>query len=197
MGGFGSGQRWNSKATTSDYDRLDVRNWQRERRLVSGRFFAYQQWNVEVLAFKLGAQPDRISLVDRSGLRYSVSLAWTRCNYGGSRAWFVCPTCRRRVAILYGVFAFACRNCRQLAYDSQQDSGWNRSLRQARTVRMRLGGSANLAEPLPGKPKGMHWRTYRRLYLQAAGHEEMCFGGAMSMLTSLEKSNSRSNGRVQ
>jgi hypothetical protein len=194
MGGFGSGQRSNSKATTSDYDRLDVRNWQRERVLVSGRSFAYQQWNVEVLApFKLGAQPDRISLVDRSGLRYSVSLEWTRCNYGGSRAWLVCPTCRRRVAILYGA-AFACRRCRRLAYDSQCDSGWNRSIRQARTVRMRLGGSANLAEPLPGKPKGMHWRTYRRLYLQAVAHEEMCLGGVMSMLTSLE--NPRLNGRV-
>jgi hypothetical protein len=195
MGGFGSGQRWNSKATTSAYERLDVRNWQRRRRLVSGRSFAYQQWNVEVLAPpKLGAQPDRISLVDRSGLKHSFSLLWTRCNYGGSRAWLVCPTCRRRVAILYGVFAFACRNCRQLAYDSQQDSGWNRSLRRARTTRMRLGGSSNLAESLPGKPKGMHWRTYRRLYLQAVAHEEMFLGGVMSMLTSLE--NSRLNGRV-
>jgi hypothetical protein len=196
MGGFGSGQRWNSKATTSDYDRLDVRSWQRERLLVSGRSFAYQQWNVEVLApFKLGAQPDRIGLVDRSGLSYSISLEWTRCNYGGSRAWFVCPTCRQRVAILYGA-AFACRECLRLAYDSQQDSGWNRSLRRSRTTRMRLGGSSNLAEPLPGKPKGMHWRTYRRLYLQAVAHEEMFLGGVMSMLTSLEKSNSRLNGRV-
>jgi len=197
MGGFGSGQRSNSKATTSDYDRLDVRNWQRERVLVSGRSFAYQQWNVEVLApFKLGAPPDRISLVDRSGLKHSVSLEWTRCNYGGSRAWFVCPTCRHRVAILYGGSAFACRHCRRLAYDSQQDSGWNRSMRQARTVRVRLGGSANLAEPLPRKPKGMHWRTYRRLYLRAAAHEEMFLGAVMSMLTSLEKSNSRLNGLV-
>ena len=197
MGGSGSGWRCNSKATTSGYDRFDVRTWQRRGLLVPSRSLVYQQWNVEVFApFNLGAQPDRMSLVHRrSGLTYLVSLDWTRCNYGGARAWFVCPSCRRRVAILYGASTLACRHCRQLAYDSQQDSGWNRSLRQARTTRMRLGGSANLAEPLPGKPKGMHWRTYRRLYRQAAAHEQVCFGGAVTMLTSLGKSISRFNGR--
>jgi hypothetical protein len=28
---------------------------------------------------------------------------------------------------------------------------------------MRLGGSGSLDEPFPMKPKGMHWKTYRRL----------------------------------
>jgi hypothetical protein len=194
MGGFGSGQRCYSKAMTSGYDRMDVRSWRRDGVLVPGRSFVHQRWNVEVLVpSNVAARPDRISLVDRSGLKQSLSLEWTRCNYGGSRVWFVCPTCRRRVAILYGAFAFACRLCRRLAYDSEQDSGWNRSLRRARTTRMRLGGSANLAEPLPGKPKGMHWRTYRRLRLQAAAHEEVFLG---AMLTALEKPHSRLNGRV-
>jgi hypothetical protein len=195
MGGLGSGWRCNSKATTSGYDRLDVRNWQRNGLLLPGRLFVHRQWSVEVLASQ-SARPDRINLIHRPrGLGCPISLEWTSCNYGGFRPWFVCPACRRRVAILYGTFAFACRRCRNLAYDSQQDSGWNRSLRRARTTRMRLGGSASLAEPLPGKPKGMHWRTYRRLYSHAAAHEQVCLGGAVTMLTSLEKSISRFNGR--
>jgi hypothetical protein len=28
---------------------------------------------------------------------------------------------------------------------------------------MRLGGSPNLLEPFPEKPRGMHWQTYNKL----------------------------------
>jgi hypothetical protein len=40
---------------------------------------------------------------------YAVLLEWTRCHYGGERAWFRCPVigCGRRVAILYGGAIFA------------------------------------------------------------------------------------------
>jgi hypothetical protein len=29
-------------------------------------------------------------------------------------------------------------------------------------IRMRLGGSPNMFDQFPDKPKGMHWRTYER-----------------------------------
>ena len=38
-----------------------------------------------------------------------------------------------------------------------------RYLREAHASRMRLGGSGDMAQPFPWKPKGMHWRTYWRL----------------------------------
>jgi hypothetical protein len=101
------------------------------------------------------------------------------------------------VAILYYGKDPACRHCRQLAYESQQDSGWHRSLRQARTRRLRLGGSANLAEPLPGKPKGMHWRTYKRLYMQASAREQIVFDGLASSLALQEKAISRFGGETK
>jgi hypothetical protein len=45
------------------------------------------------------------------------------CNYGGQRAWFVCPGgCGRRAAILYYGNTPACRHCYHLAYESQQES---------------------------------------------------------------------------
>jgi hypothetical protein len=34
---------------------------------------------------------------------------------------------------------------------------------RAQNVRVRLGGSGSMDECFPPKPKGMHWRTYRRL----------------------------------
>jgi hypothetical protein len=193
MGGFGSGQRWNSKATTSDYGQLDVRDWQRDGLLVAGRSFLSWPWDVEVIAMKRDeANMVRLRHLNGSGQQHEphrIWISWTPCHYGGKRAWFVCPGgCGNRVAILYGESSLACRNCQELAYVSQRDSGWHRSLRQARTARMRLGGSVSLAEPLPGKPKGMHWRTYRRLYRQAAAQEQVCLGGAVTMMKSLEKS---------
>jgi len=200
MGGFGSGQRWDSKATTSDYGRLDVRDWQRDGLLVAGRSFLSWPWEVEVIASMKRDEPNVVRLYNGSDQQhephYRIWISWTTCNYGGKRAWLVCPRgCGHRVAILYGESSLACRHCRQLAYESQRDSGWHRLLRQARKARMRFGGSVSLAEPLPGKPKGMHWRTYTQLYRQAAAREQVCLGGAMTIATSLEKSMSRFKGR--
>ena len=99
-----------------------------------------------------------------------VPITWTACHLGGRRPWFVCSVyssgryCGRRVAVLYGAGElFACRRCYGLAYASQHEASHHRGLRRAQNLRMRLGGSPNMLEPFPDKPKGMHWRTYDRL----------------------------------
>lgn len=194
MGGSGSGRRWYSKATTSDYHQLDVRRWQRDGFLVAGRSFVCLWGKVEVVApSTVRAEPSGVILCSQGGCTHSVQLAWTRCNYGGSRVWFICPArdCGRRVAILYWDGHFACRHCRELAYDSQHDSGWSRSVRRARAARMKLGGSASLTEPLPERPKGMHRRTYSRLYVKAARHEGVFLSGTAGLLASLRHQISR------
>jgi hypothetical protein len=169
MGGSGSGRRWYSKATTSDHYKLDVRQWQRDGLLMASRYFVYEWWTVEVCS-SMHLRPNKVFLSHayRNDEKWTVWLEWTSCNYGGPRTWFLCPGCGRRVAILYGTGPLACRQCHRLVYDSQQDSGWRRSINQARAARMKLGGSANLTEPLPQRPKGMHWRTYRRLFVKAS-----------------------------
>jgi len=99
---------------------------------------------------------------------YPVFVEWTRCNYGGLRPWFHCPvrTCDRRVAVLYGSGMFACRQCHQLAYERQRETSHSRALSRAQAIREKLGGSPCVDDDFPPKPKGMHWRTYRRLALE-------------------------------
>jgi len=106
---------------------------------------------------------------DWSNVEQHVAVVWTPCRFGGERAWFVCPgdgtgvRCDRRVTKLYGAGRhFACRECGRLAYTSQRKSADQRALWKAQKIRMQLGGSPNILEDFPDKPKGMHWRTYER-----------------------------------
>jgi hypothetical protein len=41
-------------------------------------------------------------------------------------------------------------------------------MRKAQEIRKRLGGDGNLLQPMPEKPKGMHWETYKRLSIDAS-----------------------------
>jgi len=93
---------------------------------------------------------------------YPVYLEWTACHYGGSRPWFICPAraCERRVAVLYGSGLFACRECHQLAYESQREAPYSRALSRAQAIHEKLGGTGITGDPFPEKPKGMHHRTY-------------------------------------
>ena len=134
MGGIGSG-RCSSRATTSNYHQVDVRSWHRAG-LLGRRSFFCQWWKVET-APSTRSEPKLVCLYHRSaqvqqGIPDTVRLEWTPCNCGGSRPWFLGPerACGRRVAILYVGSTVACRHCRGLAYDSQHDSGFRRSVRR-------------------------------------------------------------------
>ncbi|SEP10096.1 hypothetical protein SAMN02799625_04679 [Methylobacterium sp. UNC300MFChir4.1] len=97
-----------------------------------------------------------ISFGDRMAF---VGLVYTPQRLGGRRAWFLCPCCKRRAAILY---PFVCRRCSGITYPSQREAPHHRAIRKAQKLRIRLGGSGNMMEPLPPRPWGMWDRTYRQ-----------------------------------
>lgn len=110
-----------------------------------------------------------------------ITIDRTRCNFGGTRPWFRCPGCDRRVAILYGVAVdYLCRRCYNLPYGSQHERELDRMLRRARQIRKRLGASENLLEPIDEKPKGMHWDTFQRL-VEEEQHWNLGYDQAVAM----------------
>lgn len=190
MGGLGSGSyyRFGSKDRVEDCLSLDVRSWRRGRWLEVGTCFTttwrrhaqHSSIDVRVLG---GAGKERAQAVKlyyswgsegrKVDVSYMVPLSWTPCNFGGLRPWFVCPAvgnavpCGRRVAKLYlqGGY-FLCRHCHKLAYSSQRETHGYAALRRCQRIRKKLGGTANMTEPFPDRPKGMHFKTYLRLFIE-------------------------------
>jgi hypothetical protein len=172
---------YGGRTTCENCKSIDVRRWHREGRLHAGQWFSCSwtrgdepfgsisvqtEYNAVILSFR----PRGWGEIDWKPVVQRIPIEWTECHLGGRRAWFRCTVysggqyCGRRVAKLYaGGELFACRHCYGLAYESQREPIHQRGLGKAQKIRMQLGGSQNMFEPFPDKPKGMHWRTYDRL----------------------------------
>jgi hypothetical protein len=170
VGGLGSGNRYSfdKKTTTEECHSLDIRELHRKGLSKPGTCFrcSWSRAGKEAASICGFTYRDRLILFyrHRSGLggewedvKEPVSLDWTLCNFGGERPWFVCPgaTCGRRVAIVYrrGKY-FLCRHCYDLRYQSQREDKKDRALRRAQKIRVHLGGSTNMLEPFPERPRG-------------------------------------------
>lgn len=172
MGGYFSGRR-GGKDCTDDMRQVDVRCLQRDGYLKPGRTFGWQwQRHGEVVAsINLLVQADRVTFTyrhragsgDWQDVGCAARLDRTPCTYGGTRVWWRCPNCERRVAILYIGKTPACRHCYRLAYRCERESVDDRATRQANKLRDRLGWEPGIVNSNGIKPKGMHWRTFERL----------------------------------
>lgn len=184
MGGTYSGTwtRYNVKGRVENFRQLRVSHLHKQGVLRPGVKEAVLSWmrdGVAEATITVRTDADGIRLdygmpredktVER--ITYRVRVVWTDCHLGGRRPWFICPgvvgnrVCRRRVAVLHLERRyFVCRHCLDLRYKSQRRTGYERALWTAQTIRRNLGGSPSMIEPFPRKPKGMHWRTYFRLW---------------------------------
>lgn len=145
MGGPGSGRsRLTRRATVAEFGRLDVRYARRVGAIVDG---------AELLALA----------------ENTYRLAWSPCQFGGARPWWICPRCGERAAILYLAsvrMLGQCRRCLRLAYPSQGDGVVgvvDRAFARAAAAKRRVGGGYSAAGDFPPRPRGMHRLTYERL----------------------------------
>jgi hypothetical protein len=199
---------WNKKANTDQYKQIDMRYMQRESSLIIGRK-ASLVWSSQ----RTGEVTGRIDYeVKHDGVCFSYRVrsnpneAWrpyeylvpvthTPCNYGGTRAWFSCPHCHKRVAVLYIDEKIACRTCYKLNYTSQQQTKgtWQERDRMNK-VRERLGWplfqDVRLWQRI--KPKGMHYKTFERLCQEHDNYERRFLVGFSAGLSRLESMSRRS-----
>jgi hypothetical protein len=143
--------------------RLDVRDFAR-RRLLHGASFGWQWRSGEAGAVRASisvtTSPGRMTLdyvADKVPMVETLRISSTACHFGGSRVWFHCPRCSRRVAVLFlRSRRFVCRPCGGIAYASQSEDEFGRGWRRQSRLEARLRENWQ-------RPKGMHWATYERL----------------------------------
>lgn len=157
---FGAGRPgWHPKV--ENLRSIDVRHWSRERILQPGccgiRVWTDSDTGAASASIGYTADGESITLnfsMNKKQMAQRVPLLRTACGYGGSRVWFGCPFCRRRVAKLYvGGSGFACRQCYRLVYASQCEDVITRAIRAQGKLESRL-------DEFGLRPKGMHRRTY-------------------------------------
>jgi hypothetical protein len=176
MGGIGSGRRDQyGKGTAENSRPLDIRTLHRSGLLKPDRSF-WWPWTsngntladvlvrVGVKRVVLSYEHKRRGDSESQNVEQQVALDYTACTYGGTRPWWLCPSCGRRVAVLYGSRGYyACRRCCNLVYTCQRKSADDRATRRADRIRQRLGWGYGVLNPPGGRVKGMHYRTYQRL----------------------------------
>jgi hypothetical protein len=190
MGGIGSGRSasYAGKATTEDSLPLDIRRLKRAGALTPGGVCTWQ-WTVnDRVRATIGVHAEAGSITlsynyiargrAAEAISQTIWMESTACALGGYRRWFACPTCNRRVAVLYGAGRlFACRGCKGLAYASQGESDDDRAARRADRIRKRLGWMPGILNEHGVRPKGMHWNTYMRLVREHDAWVAVCCAG--------------------
>lgn len=114
--------------------------------------------------------------------RYSIQLTTTAPHYGGSRYWFRCPSCSKRVAVLYCAGTYVCRHCLSVPYGSQLQQPIDRLFSRADAIRQRLKWQSGIAYGNQGRPKGMHFTTYYRLVTEHDRLVQKICGATMQMI---------------
>lgn len=164
------GYRWNAgrpgwHVKAEHCLRIDARRWAREDMFSAGRAGAWvwrdAESGEETSRIGYRGEGRAVSLnfsVNGEPVRQHIGTQRTACNFGGSRVWFSCPRCWRRVAVLFlrGAAGFMCRHCGRIAYGSQSEDEMGRSWRKQRKAEAQLGEGWS-------RPKGMHRSTRDRL----------------------------------
>lgn len=117
---------------------------------------------------------------------YSIRLDKTACHFGNYRHWWLCPSCSKRVAVLYCAGTYVCRHCIGANYGSQLQQPIDRLFSRADAIRQRLGWRSGIAYGNGSKPKGMHSKTFDRLVNEHDRIVQRICGATMQMIDKIK-----------
>ena len=79
-----------------------------------------QKLNINELVRSVKSELTKVKLQSKiDALGQTLDITTTPCHFGNERLWFLCPSCRKRVATLYKPptkEALLCRKCHDLTY---------------------------------------------------------------------------------
>ena len=173
MGGSGSGRYSGFRATTTDDMHSIDLAWLRKKGILKQWWKSSITWSRGgQVTSAIGIKPEGFGLRliysvgpegDKISIDELVPYTYTDTNFGGRRQWFKCLSCNRRCRVIYGGRYFRCRKCYDLKYETQYEPPWGRATTRSINIRKKLGCDGGIEDPFPLKPKGMHWKTYRKL----------------------------------
>ena len=187
-----------NKRSTDEMHALDIRKIARAGLLKPGGSFTWKWSRGGNVLASIGGLIDTATSVTlhyrtrRHGdewqdKRYQVMVEWTACHFGGTRPWWNCPCCGRRVAVLWGGSTYACRQCQQINYESTRTAESSKPFDRAGKLRDRLGWVPGVAHGLGGRPKGMHMTTYSRLLQQYTFHAQATLESTENLLKQVKR----------
>jgi len=153
---------WHLKA--EHLRRIDVRCWQREGILRPGCVGGWIWIDPDTgelrasIGYAVGDDAVRLNFaINGEPVAQRVPILHTGCTYGGTRPWFGCPQCGRRMAVLFlAGRAFRCRHCARVVYLSQSLDEMDRAYLRQQKAKAKLN-------PDGTKPPRMHWATFERM----------------------------------
>jgi len=175
MGGLGSG-RWGYSAsrrtTTDDVKHLDIRYLKRNH-LLENNTVSTLRWSTNgnsENSIRLLSLSNKVTLSysyrmpnnDWQSVQQDIRLVHTPCHLGNTRPWFACPSCGKRVALLfYYETRFKCRQCHSLRFASQTASYLERIIDQKHKLGQRIFQHYEYGDGWGKKPH-MHWKTFNK-----------------------------------
>ena len=190
---------YNRKARADESCRLRISELRKDGMLRSGQTISKRSWTssmarrttTAILLVDVTDVPFAIliySVTDRYGnktdCKDEILLVTTPCNFGGVRYWFECPSCCRRMGVLYlapGDVHFRCRHCNDLSYHSRN-----------RCLPGQFGHTSRQIDELSNQIKRWTWRgrpTRKVRRLQALRRKMGVLSGPM--MTRMDKFSAR------
>lgn len=175
-------------STPQGFHEIDIRALRRDGFLKPGaraRVILRKTFGGRVIKEARAVVAEDIITIMADGRSEIVEIVRTGQHFGGTRGWLSCPRCGGRTVKLYGS-PFACRSCKGITYPSQRTDAQGRAIMRAQKLRMRLGGTASLIDPLPARPWGMWDRTYRRMMARCEAADGRAIGFASGWVERLK-----------